>query len=197
MALRLHISSKLVALGGAAIIAIAALQPALRHPVGALADDGSAPAPSTVNCDVSTAALGIDSELQTMLNLLNNYLQAHGLGSVSFSLALQRAAVWKAGDMATYHYTAHDDSFRPWAERFTDCAYPYPQNNVYVAENLAAGHADAAATFQQWVTSPVHNENLLDPKMTVVGIGRGPSRDQYGYYWVMEFGSYNDSGSPS
>ena len=143
-----------------------------------------------VNCDVDVNQLGIDSEDQAMLDLLNGYRAQYGLGPVQFSATLQRVALWKSTDMAVNHYANHDDSFRGWEQRFRDCGYN-PEYG-YMAENLAGGFDSAIQTFQQWQNSPEHNHNLLDPHMTVVGIVRAHSNDIYHWYWTMELGSVAD-----
>ena len=41
---------------------------------------------------------------------------------------------------------------------------------ISVAENVTQG-SDADNISDQWVTSPEHRQNLLDPDMNVIGIG--------------------------
>jgi len=145
---------------------------------------------ATVNCDVPDSLLGVDAEEQAFLDGLNAYRAQNGLSRLQIDPSLQRAAAWKAVDMASNHYTAHDDSFRTWDQRFRDCGYGSPY--AFMAENLAGGYPTGAQTLNQWENSPVHNENLLDGNMNFVGIVRyhspNPS-DSYGWYWVLEMGS--------
>ena len=42
----------------------------------------------------------------------------------------------------------------------------------YVAENLAAGMLGSANVVRAWMRSPAHRANLLQPAVTVVGVGR-------------------------
>ena len=61
------------------------------------------------------------------------------------------------------------------------------------AENIAAGNAGAAPTFEQWRTSPGHNENMLDPSFTSIGIGRVYVENSYfGWYWTNNFSNWVD-----
>ena len=181
----LALPRRLLAVALAAALALAALPAALRPPAAAHAD-----AAAPVNCDVDANQLAVDAEEQAMLDLINGYRAQNGLGPVAVSPTLQRVALWKSTDMATYHYTNHDDSFRGWEQRFRDCGY----NPVYgyMAENLAGGYGTAIQIFQQWESSPVHDHNLLDGDMTVAGIVRAKSNDAYGWYWTLELGSVAD-----
>lgn len=55
-------------------------------------------------------------------------------------------------------------------------------------ENLAAGNSTAKDTVTQWVNSPGHYANMINPDFTEMGVAlySDPSSD-YGYYWVQIF----------
>jgi len=149
--------------------------------------------PVTVNCTVDTAQLSPGQEEQAVLDATNAYRAAHGLPALRLSYALTVSAVWKASDMATRHYDTHDDGFRTWDQRFRDCGYDVP--DAWMGENLAGGNPAAADTMAQWEASPHHNENLLQPNFTVVGIKRVKSPDPsdlHVWYWAMELGGAMD-----
>ena len=135
-----------------------------------------------------------------MLALLNAYRAANGLTPVQFDATLQAAANWKAADMAKTGNLEHDDTFRSELQRFKDCGYP--DSNVSVFENLAAGIQTAQQMFEQFKASAVHNAAMLNPTFTAIGIARAKSPnpgDPYGWTWVMDFGSVVSqplSGSP-
>jgi uncharacterized protein YkwD len=57
-----------------------------------------------------------------------------------------------------------------------------------MAENIAAGNSDAESTFIQWKNSPGHNENMLKPNVSYIGIGRATGGGPYGVYWTNVFG---------
>ena len=106
-----------------------------------------------------------------MLEQTNAYRIAHGLSALRLSYSLSLNAAWKSSDMSARRYsTTHDDAFRSWDQRFRDCGYTMP--GATFGENLAAGIASGVTTLQQWQGSPHHNENLLDPDFTAVGIKR-------------------------
>ncbi|HZS05801.1 MAG TPA: CAP domain-containing protein [Blastocatellia bacterium] len=136
----------------------------------------------------------LDAEEQAFLKLINDYRAQNGLSALKVSIALTTAAKWMSGDMAAKNYfpSNHVDSLgRDPFKRMADFGYGY---NSWRGENIAAGYADAANTFNQWKNSPGHNANMLNANYTVIGIGRvyGPSAT-YRWYWTNDFGSYVDA----
>ncbi len=154
--------------------------------------DAPAGAAQSVNCSVDASRLALDGEEQGVLDATNAYRAQYGLQPLQLSWTLQRIALWKASDTALHAYMQHDDGFRSWEQRFSDCGYDYLSMGAAIGENLAAGYPGGSATLTQWETSPLHNANLLNPAFSVVGIKRvqgiGPG-DPYGWYWAMELGS--------
>jgi uncharacterized protein YkwD len=153
-----------------------------RYPNGAPAQSVAPPAPS----GASNAAL--DNEEADFLARINAYRQANGAGALTVSPTLTQAAKWMSTDMAAKRYFDHTDSQgRDPFQRM--CAFGYCAQTSK-AENIAAGEATAARTFDQWKNSAEHNRNMLDPHYTVIGIGRAPgtSGDPYSWYWTTDFG---------
>jgi uncharacterized protein YkwD len=56
-----------------------------------------------------------------------------------------------------------------------------------VGENLAAGQPTPERAFTDWMNSPSHRDNILDPRFTELGVGVRFG-GEYGVYWVQEFG---------
>jgi uncharacterized protein YkwD len=54
-------------------------------------------------------------------------------------------------------------------------------------ENIACGHTSPEAVVQGWMNSPTHRANLLDGRLTHIGIGIGQSDITGLNYWVQEF----------
>lgn len=174
---------KLVALQAAIIAGLVAIA-AATSPGAALA---------ITNCDADP---GIDGAEQQLLGLVNQYRADNGVGPLALSETLSRAASWKAQDMATNDYFAHDDVpiDRTWIERLRDCGYTY---NAWLAENIAAGNESAEATFEQWRNSPSHNRTMLNGELNAIGIGRASGSAQYGWYWTTDFGGFVDAATPT
>lgn len=59
---------------------------------------------------------------------------------------------------------------------------------THVAENIAAGHESAAETVEQWMNSPGHRANILDPELEELGVGYCYAEgSDYDHYWVQLF----------
>ena len=142
------------------------------------------------------AEVALDSEELEFLDLINDYRDQNGLGTLVLSDALNQAATWKSTDMATNDYFAHDDELinRSFVDRLRDCGYTA---NTWLAENIAAGNDTAAQVFLQWRESPGHNANMLNPDLVAIGIARVFSDSAtYGWYWTTDFGGMDDGFSP-
>ncbi len=143
------------------------------------------PARALTNCTVSAGNAALDAEEQQMLILINNYRAANGLNPLIADPNANRAAAWMSQDMAARAVTvlSHvDSSGREPGTRLTQCDAPWTR----AGENIAAGNASAAATFEQWRISPPHNANMLDPRFTHAGIGRASNpASLYGWYWTL------------
>ena len=150
------------------------------------------PASALTNCTVSSTA--IDSEEQAFLGLINNYRAQNGLGALSISTNLTRAATWHSTDMGQNNYFSHTDLLgRSPSTRATDCGYP-----IGAGENIAAGGAwqSAQSAFTAWKNSSGHNANMLYGPYKQIGIARVYNNDStYGWYWVTDFGTTNDGTS--
>lgn len=59
----------------------------------------------------------------------------------------------------------------------------------FVGENIAAGQVSPQAVVQDWVESPGHCVNLMNPRYRYIGVGYvHQDGDRYGHYWVQNFG---------
>lgn len=54
-------------------------------------------------------------------------------------------------------------------------------------ENIAAGSETPEGVMDQWMNSPGHRQNMLDPRLREVGLGLCVVKDEYGHYWVQLF----------
>jgi uncharacterized protein YkwD len=166
-----------VALAGALLAALA-----LTVSAGQRAD-------ALTNCSVTHDAL--DSEEQAFLGLINQYRAQNGLGALTISTNLNRAAAWMVEDMATNRYFSHTDSLgRAPFQRAIDCGYP-----TGAGENLAAGTSwsSAQAAFDAWRASPGHNQNMLTGFYRQIGIARFHlAGSPFGWYWATNFGTMDD-----
>lgn len=138
------------------------------------------------------ASTGVSTRAERLLSLLNDYRSQHGLQPLQFSSSLLETAQWMSQDMANNDYFSHTDSMsRDPFQRMDAFGYSY---NVWRGENLAAASEDPAIILQYLEASPGHNENLLRPEFSAVGISVAfSSSSYYGWYWAMELGGYVES----
>lgn len=122
-----------------------------------------------------------------LLELTNLERARAGLGPLAASPLLTDAAMWMAGDMAAGGYFDHlDRQGRRVGSRVYDFGY---RAWKHVGENIAAGQQSPEDVFSNWMASPGHRRNILNPAFTEIGIGyAASSQGAYGTYWVQTFG---------
>ncbi|MFR9729874.1 CAP domain-containing protein [Saccharopolyspora sp. MS10] len=109
-----------------------------------------------------------------------------GCGPLAPVPELDRSAQAHAADMATNDFFAHSDATSPARSGGAGPPVPLPEGRA--GENIAAGNATAAETFDQWMTSPEHRANIQNCGFTGIGVGHAfDPRSTYGHYWVQEF----------
>jgi len=140
----------------------------------------------------SSQQVNVPTDVKTLFDLVNNYRVANGRSALKGSVILTNVANWMANDMASNNYFSHTDSLgRDPHQRMDDFGYTF---NTWKAENLVAGIPDAQTVFDAWKGSPGHNENLLNPNFTVMGLARAYAPGSTsGWYWAQEFGGVLDS----
>jgi uncharacterized protein YkwD len=109
----------------------------------------------------SAASNARDSALVVAMNAAR---AAHGLPALRFDVRLTRAARFHSMDMLRRHYFAHGNfGARMWQFRCRGRLF---------AENLdwGSGIVSANEAVADWLASPVHRENLLDPTLRRVGV---------------------------
>jgi uncharacterized protein YkwD len=126
-----------------------------------------------------------DAWREEVMRLVNQARAAAGLGPVVHNAILEQQATEYACEMIQYDFFDHvspvDGS--TLGERATRFGYAFR----VVGENLAAGQTTPQQAFNDWMASPGHRRNILDPRFTELGIGVRTG-GTYGIYWVQEFG---------
>jgi hypothetical protein len=145
---------------------------------------------------LSDQARASGAEEQRLLDLINEYRQANGVGPLVPSGTLSTTAGHHSEDMATYDFFSHqskDSSYYPTGSEPVDRAAQdgYPTDVADTAENIARGQPTVEEVFQDWRLSPDHNAHMLDKRYTTVGIGHD------GPYWTADFGSVADTAPSS
>ena len=103
-----------------------------------------------------------------------------GCAPVSSESHLAAAAQGHSDDMSTRNYFSHTTPEGvPFDHRIRNTGYSRPG-----AENIAKGSTTAAQTMQLWMNSHGHRANILNCKLTKLGVGVATA----GWYSTQDFG---------
>jgi uncharacterized protein YkwD len=133
-------------------------------------------------CNVPEQAAYWESEV---LRLVNQERSRAGVTALSASARLREQAGTYACEMISARFFAHENPVTgsTLAERAREFGYEY----WIVGENLAAGQTNPVKVVTDWMNSPKHRDNVLNPAFVELGIAVRTG-GQYGIYWVQEFG---------
>jgi uncharacterized protein YkwD len=143
------------------------------------ATSAPAPAPAPRTAPAAPAAPGTEGQV---LTLVNQARASAGCAPLVADSALAAVARAHSADMRDRDYFAHDtpEGLSPF-DRAERAGVGYAR-----AENIAYGQRDAAAVMEDWMDSSGHRANILDCKLTKLGVGvaEGPG----GPWWTQLFG---------
>ena len=109
------------------------------------------------------------------------YRKNKGLRLVANDPVLQKAAQFQADAMARAGRLDHNAGLS-----FTKRIAAIGRGSSYAVENVSAGYETFAAAFSGWRRSKPHNENLLDPQVTRMGIATAYApAARYKVYWAL------------
>ena len=120
---------------------------------------------------------------QAAARMISAYRAGRGLGPVSVNPTLTRIAGDHATKMASMNRMAHvlpgQGSFK---RRIASGGY----RAALVAENVGAGYGTLETAIQRWKESPSHDENLLNPQVTEIGIAVAHAPEsRFKTYWSL------------
>jgi uncharacterized protein YkwD len=145
--------------------------------------------PLLTNCaqdisPVETSSISLSASVapaKEAARLISQYRAGYGLGGVVVDERLNRAAEHQARAVAATGILDHGE--------FTSRMAAYGIRG-YRAENLAAGSDRVEDVIARWKASPGHNQNMLLPQVTKVGLARVDSPGMgYGRYWALVLSS--------
>ena len=145
-----------------------------REPVSLTVKVKVAEAVELPDVDTSTYA----SDVAEIIRLTNEYRAENGIGKLSHISAVDIPATIRAGEAAdSWSHTRPDGS--EFHTVFAQCGLSYSG----YGENLFAVNTryTPAQVVQAWKDSPGHNENLLRPQFTGIGVGVRKVGDEYFY----------------
>lgn len=144
-------------------------------------------------CTVADTQMASTAAEQDMFDQINLYRQQQNLKPLNWSPPLKKAATWMSNDMLINNKLSHVDSLaRDYITRLTICGYPQP---AIFGENIDNGVASVSALLSSWKHSPPHNNNLLSPDFTDVGIALATGSAVTDAYWTVNLAGI--SASPS
>ena len=121
---------------------------------------------------------------QRVLELINVERAKAGLGAVSYNGTLDSAAEGHASHMAKVGKMAHDGigDADPGAR-----ARSAGWRRAW-GENVATGQTSPEQVVREWMNSPTHRRNILDPDYKYMGVGYVTAANGRSY-WAQEFGA--------
>ncbi len=141
--------------------------PAQRTPVSArtqLEDELLSPnlgEPASVPADAAAMRKGL-------LAAINAERARHGLPRLASDATLEQIADYHATRMIDGNFFAHVDPYDGSTVAVRAAKFDY--DFLKIGENLAAGQESPSAVLADWLASPAHRANLLDPEFSAAGI---------------------------
>lgn len=127
-------------------------------------------ADSTPQPEITSPAGDADAMKQDIVDRTNALRKENGVAALCVNDKLMQAAQVRADEMAAHTVYSHT---RPNGEKFntvTDC--PYMAENIHrIAEWTLSEQTLAEQAVADWTTSATHNKNMLNPKLSEIGIG--------------------------
>ena len=120
--------------------------------------------------EATTPADDVDAMKQDIVDRTNALRRAKGIAALSVNDKLMQAAQVRANEMATHTVYSHT---RPDGRKFntaTDC--PYMAENIHrIADWVLSDQTLAERAVADWYASTVHHKNMVNPKLSEIGVG--------------------------
>ncbi|MEM9213447.1 MAG: CAP domain-containing protein [Cyanobacteria bacterium P01_F01_bin.150] len=132
--------------------------------------------------------------INEVLELTNVERRNKGLSGLTLNQRLNSAAQTQSKGLAEGDVFSHTSGpTGTLAERLQDKGYDY----AAAGENIAAGQSSAKQVVREWMESPSHRKNILDPDFTELGVGyffleNDTGNINYNHYWTQNFGTPMD-----
>lgn len=118
-----------------------------------------------------------------VIQLTNAQRAKYGLPPLAADWELSRVARYKSADMRDKNYFSHTSP--TYGSPFT-MMKNFGINYSAAAENIAAGQATPQEVVNAWMNSAGHRQNILDSRMTHIGVGYAKG-GSYRHYWTQMF----------
>jgi uncharacterized protein YkwD len=146
--------------------------------------------------DAAPGQLTLHAMRTSILCLMNRVRVRYSLNPLAYNEELRTSASAHSVSMVTHGYFAHEGPGGSMDGRVTRSGYLARSVAFQVGENIAAGdgfQGSPRAIFEDWMHSPPHRANILDPSFHDAGVGVawgypfGNSADAATY--TVDFGS--------
>lgn len=118
-----------------------------------------------------------------VIQLTNQQRAKYGLPALAADWELSRVARYKSVDMRDKNYFSHTSP--TYGSPFT-MMKNFGIRYTAAAENIAAGQTSPQEVVNSWMNSPGHRQNILDSRMTHIGVGYAKG-GSYRHYWTQMF----------
>lgn len=134
---------------------------------------------SAIKTQTPITAPQVNNSIATeILNLVNTERAREGLSPLKLNAALSNVATIKAKDLYDNNYFDHNS---PTYGSPFDMMKKFGISYTAAGENIAKGQPDAQEVIAQWMNSPDHRANIMNPNYTELGVGH------VGTVWVQMF----------
>lgn len=106
-------------------------------------------------------------------------------GPLQMNPNLSCAARYHSKYMSDNNHFDHTSPGSSWGNEFDDRSRSAGFQGFAASENIAAGTSSPREVINLWLTSPGHCANLMDPRVTLIGVGLFNT----GNYWTQVFGT--------
>ena len=128
-------------------------------------------------CGQATAAparLTLHQMRSSELCLINRVRTHYGLVTLHYNADLRDSATGHSDSMVSHRYFAHEGPGGSVDSRISRAGYLSQADSFVIGENIGGGtgHQGSPWTiFEDWMNSPPHRANILDPSFRDVGVG--------------------------
>ncbi len=120
--------------------------------------------------DTTASTLDVAAMKQDIIDRTNALRKENGVAVLRVNDKLMQAAQVRANEMATHTVYSHT---RPDGRKFntaTDC--PYMAENIHrIADWVLSDQTLAERAVADWYASTVHHKNMVNPKLSEIGVG--------------------------
>src|SRR5580692_5301274 len=148
--------------------------------------NGPPPGQPSFYIDLASADATLDANAAQ--SMISGYRGNNGLGAVTIDPELMKLAADQARTMAARDKLDHDVG-RPFQARIQSSGF----DAGVAVENIGAGYHTLAEAFSGWRDSPPHRANMLNNRVTKMGIAAAYApQSKYKVFWSLILAAPDD-----